>query len=424
LAECGRTFDDSSPFLHGILHPKVRKPAVILRPKNRETTSVLKGKCFLETGENLRAAFTTRECSSLEGVFLHHYSKYLAAEKKRHDHCPSVLDTCSTKDPLEDVLQEFQKVVASTPDFDGYFPYLAGKIKKRLGDDDNARLAFAESVRRAPLNWDAWAELAELIPSKDILVQLKLPKHWMYYFFEVRLLKLLEKNFECVALGECLSKLGFARNPSLICDLGIVFHNICEAENAVELLMWLRDADPYRIDHMDVFSNLLYVQECDVQLSCLAQTFSKVAKFKTETQCVLGNLNSLRGNHEKSILHFQRVLKINPSHKFAWTLLGHEFIQLTEPLKAIQCYRNALKTHSRDFRAWYGLGQAYEVLKMHSYSLYYYQNAQLIQPYDVRMHLAMGIAYEEMGRWSNARYCYERASKLHDPENIGFFRLA
>lgn len=73
--------------------------------------------------------------------------------------------------------------------------------------------------------------------------------------------------------------------------------------------------------------------------------------------------------------YFRKALKINRNYLAAWTLLGHEYLELKNTHAAVEAYRRAVDLNRSDYRAWYGLGQVYEMLEMHYYALYYYQNA-------------------------------------------------
>ena len=55
-----------------------------------------------------------------------------------------------------------------------------------------------------------------------------------------------------------------------------------------------------------------------------------------------GNYYSLRSQHEKAVLYFQRALKLNPNYLSAWTLMGHEYMELKNTPAAIQAYRHAI----------------------------------------------------------------------------------
>ncbi len=198
----------------------------------------------------------------------------------------------------------------------------------------------------------------------------------------------------------------------------------------------------------------------------------QVDKYRAETCCVIGNYFSLRSFHEKAVTYFQRALKLNPNYLSAWTLMGHEFIELKNTNAAIQCYRRAIevfiivqkrtayrylgRTHiflqvnKRDYRAWYGLGQTYEMLKMPFYCLYYYKKAQELRPNDSRMLVALGESYEKLDQMKvqlinkystvqgnkeceivqkfvssqNAMKCFWKAHCVGDVEGNALFQLA
>ena len=57
---------------------------------------------------------------------------------------------------------------------------------------------------------------------------------------------------------------------------------------------------------------------------------------------ITGNYYSLRSEHQKAVLYFQRALKLNPHYLSAWTLMGHEFMEMKNTNAAIQSYRQAL----------------------------------------------------------------------------------
>ena len=110
------------------------------------------------------------------------------------------------------------------------------------------------------------------------------------------------------------------------------------------------------------------------QLLCF---LSQVDKFCPESCCVVGNYYSLKGKHENAVTYFQRAIKLNSKYDFvvsfvlnqtyflfylilfgsllffllhvlldsylsAWTLMGHEYMELRNTAAAVQCYRNAV----------------------------------------------------------------------------------
>ena len=113
-------------------------------------------------------------------------------------------------------------------------------------------------------------------------------------------------------------------------------------------------ADPYRLDDLDVYSNILYVMEKSSKLAYLAQLATRVDKFRVETCCIVGttsprfiltrkgNYYSLKSEHEKAVAYFRQALKVNRNYLAAWTLLGHEYLELKNTTAAVEAYRRAV----------------------------------------------------------------------------------
>ncbi len=93
---------------------------------------------------------------------------------------------------------------------------------------------------------------------------------------------------------------------------------------------------------------------------------------------------SIKNDHPRAVQYYWRALQLNPKYVAAWTLMGHEHVEMRNSSAAIECYRRAVTLNPKDYRAWYGLGQAYEILQMWSYSLYYFRKAITYRPYDPR----------------------------------------
>ena len=164
-------------------------------------------------------------------------------------------------------------------------------------------------------------------------------------------------------------------------------NNYDEAQTCFEHLLEL---DPCRINGMDTYSNILYVKEATAELSHLAHRVVQQDKFSPEACYVVGNYYSLKGLHEKAVAYFKRALRLNRRFLGAWTLLGHEYVELKNIPAAIESYRSAIDINPKDFRAFYGLGQCMELSRMPFFALYYYRKATTLRPFDSRMWCALG----------------------------------
>lgn len=174
------------------------------------------------------------------------------------------------------------------------------------------------------------------------------------------------------------------------------------------------EADPHALDSVDEHSNVLFVLGDRAALAELAHNAVHSDKYSPRVCYAIGtcsgpamrsqrrhidarlmprasrpsplptlgstgNYYSLRGEHERAVVYFKRALRLNPDFVSAWTLLGHEYMELRNTHAAVEAYRRAMSISPDDYRAWYGLGQAYELLDMPSYAVYYYRRASVFR---------------------------------------------
>ncbi|XP_043222468.1 cell division cycle protein 23 homolog isoform X1 [Amphibalanus amphitrite] len=383
---------------------------------------------YLTLGELDRAAHQSRHCTGGRGRFLHLYSRYLAAERRRAEDAPEPLAPAPRTKCVEltELRAELQPLCESPAggDGDGFISYLYGVVLRRLELRAPAVRALTDAVRRQPLLWQAWLELAALVTDREMLARLQLPDNWMCQLFFAQVFLDLQLNSEALAIYRAFQEAGLQRSSYLSAQIAIGYQNMREVDQAIELFQNLLKEDPCRLENMDSYSNLLYVKGMQVELCSLAHNLSNINKYSVETCCVIGNYYSLKNHHEKAILYFQRALRLNANYLSAWTLLGHEYLELKNTNAAIQCYRQAIDVNRLDYRAWYGLGQMYEILKMPLYCQYYYKQAHQLRPNDSRMLMAMGESYEKLDKLQEAKRCYWKAHSIGDIEGVALLRLA
>lgn len=248
-------------------------------------------------------------------------------------------------------------------------------------NEKEALQRLVRSVTLMPYNWSAWQEIYTCVESVTRLHELipSLPRHLMTRIFTVYAHQEFFQHDE-IDVEELNDILTFMPDFNfLITQKAMIHYHGLEYEESEQEFERVLRADPHRLDDMDTYSNILYVMERRPKLAFLAQLASSTDKFRPETCCIIANYYSLKSEHEKAISYYQRALTLNRNCLSAWTLMGHEFVELKNTHAAIESYRHAIDVNKKDFRAWYGLGQAYEVLDMNYYSLYYYQRAAAIK---------------------------------------------
>ncbi|KAH3786295.1 cell division cycle protein 23 homolog isoform X1 [Dreissena polymorpha] len=380
---------------------------------------------YFDLKEYDRAAYFLKDCLSPKCYFLYMYAQYLADEKRKLD---KASDSIGPPDQLENehlktLRIELSKKYANR-ELDGYSLYLYGVILKKLDLLKDAIEILLESLRMEPMHWGTWQELVPLVGDKEMLMSLSLPSHWMKQFFVALVYLELQLNEEALRIYQSMEENGLESSTYVVSNIAVAYHNMRDVDAALTSFNELQKLDPYRLENMDTFSNLLYVKEMRYDLAYLAHKLSDIDKYRVETCCVIGNYYSLRSEHEKAALYFQRSIKLNPLYLSAWTLMGHEFMEMKNTNAAIQAYRQALEVNKRDYRAWYGLGQTYEILKMPYYCLYYYRNAQKLRPNDSRMIMALGESYEKLDRLQEAKKCFWKAHRVGDIEGSSLLKLA
>lgn len=240
----------------------------------------------------------------------------------------------------------------------------------------------------------------------------------MTYIFHVTASQELYQSNTTVdeSLSQILSI--FPHSAFLKTQRALLYYHSKEFENAEQIFSDIIVSEPHRLDHLDNYSNILYVMGLRAKLAFLAQLASNTDTFRPETCCVVGNYFSLKSEHEKAVMYFRRALVLDRNFLSAWTLMGHEFVEMKNTHAAIGSYRRAVDVNRKDYRAWYGLGQTYEVLEMHSYALFYHQRAAALRPYDPKLWMAVGQCFARVGKYTNAIRAYKRslvAGSYYDP---------
>jgi anaphase-promoting complex subunit 8 len=201
----------------------------------------------------------------------------------------------------------------------------------------------------------------------------------------------------------------FPNSAFLKSQRALLYYHSKEFEEANSIFTQLLQSDPYRLDSLDCYSNVLYVLDHRPRLAFLAQLAAQIDKFRPETCCIVGNYYSRNSEHEKAVMYFRRALTLDRCFQSAWTLMGHEYVEMKNTHAALESYRRAVDVNRKDYRAWHGLGLTYEMLEMHSYALFYHQRAAALRPFDAKTWQAVGSCFARVNKLHNALRAYKRA---------------
>jgi anaphase-promoting complex subunit 8 len=284
-------------------------------------------KTYFDLKEYDRAAYFTKDCVTPKARFLHLYSRYLSGEKKKIDDMTDVPPDPTRNDNLKLLCTDLRRDHLASK-LDGYGLYLFGVTLKKLQLAKDAVDVLLESIHKEPMHWGAWLELAALVTDREKLESLSLPNHWMKYFFLAHMYLELQLIDEGLALYCELQSMGFQKNGyvlaqtaiavhyrrgrlynmliqyvgSCLCfffNIGIIYYIeffisyvistlVPDVDKAIETFKKIIEEDPYCLDNMDTYSNLLYVKEMKVELAYLAHRATEIDKYRLETCCIVG----------------------------------------------------------------------------------------------------------------------------------------
>lgn len=404
----------------------VRVPLVETSPNARLQSSARSAKG--KAKDNLQNGTKTTSSSSnlppylsQKSLFLALYAKYMSGEKRKEEDSEMILGpvdgTSSTNKELVGLARTLEAWFADRANRgleqrnQGWLEYLYGIVLAKGKTDDHARIWLIKSVQLFPYNWGAWLELSDLLNNVEELqsVTPELPQNLMTLMFHLYASQELYQATE--SIHHTLSELEsvFPESQFLKTQRALLYYHSKDFDEAESIFSSLLAADPHRIDSLDHYSNILYVMAARPKLAFLAQLATATDKFRPETCCVIGNYYSLKSEHEKAVVYFRRALTLDRNFLSAWTLMGHEYVEMKNTHAAIESYRRAVDVNRKDYRAWFGLGLTYEMLEMHLYSLFYFQRAASLRPYDPKMWTAVGKCYEKIDRPEQSIKAYKRA---------------
>ncbi|KAI0342117.1 TPR-like protein [Trametopsis cervina] len=386
-----------------------------------EEDIIYAAQALMNTKEYVRAAHRLQGCKSAKATFLRVYSQFLGSEQRAAREWYKLDGTkIQPSLPVNTMLRSLLEQVQDATD--PWLLFLKALFLRRLSRREEALESALLSIASCPWNWSTWTLIGECLGDGEELSSMlplfPLPAtHPLVQMFQVKTLNTLSNPSENeLSLCDRLLQEDLFPNSTWIMSLrACVLYHLHDFGQAEAQFKKLLELEPNRVDDIDVYSNILYVNENRLELSKLAHDFIAMEKDRPEICCLIGNLYSLKSDHVKAIKYFRRATQLDRTYLSAWTLMGHEYVETKNSHAAIEAYRKAVDVNRKDYRAWYGLGQAYELLSMQEYALYYYQHATSLRPYDVRIWQALGMCYQEMSRYREAIECLKRALIGADP---------
>ncbi|CAN7076986.1 unnamed protein product [Brassica oleracea var. botrytis] len=195
----------------------------------------------------------------------------------------------------------------------------------------------------------------------------------------------------------------------VLSQVGKAYFELIDYLEAEKAFRQARQASPYSLEGMDIYSTVLYHLKEDMKLSYLAQELISTDRLAPQSWCAMGNCYSLQKDHETALKNFLRAVQLNPRFAYAHTLCGHEYATLEDFENGMKSYQNALRVDTRHYNAWYGLGMIYLRQEKLEFSEHHFRMAFLINPSSSVIMSYLGTALHALKRSEEALEIMEQA---------------
>ena len=271
--------------------------------------------------------------------FVSLYAMYLVGEQRKEEQISESNNQLEKSQVINKNLREIMDKIKKKEDcikdvhqLDAFHFFIKGVVLRELNRDTEAIDALIKCVNIFPYNWSAWRSLSELIVNEKIfiLVKSKLLNHWICDIFIAEVMVETTEFYNVSDIIKYFNALSnkLSQNTHILGQTALILYNLHKFDECIGIFEQILDIDPYRIELLDVYSNILYVKERRKELSYLAHRCMELYKYRAETCCVVGNYYGMYGMHEKAILYFERALALNSNFISSYVLMGHEYIEM------------------------------------------------------------------------------------------------
>ncbi|KAI3410076.1 TPR [Globodera pallida] len=196
-----------------------------------------------------------------------------------------------------------------------------------------------------------------------------------------------------------------------------IFFENGEYKRSCEVFEEIRRLYPRHLHGMEIYSTALWQLHDSKKLSALASKMAEIARNQPQTWCIAGNCFSVEKQHETAIECLERAIRLDHRFAYAYSLLGHELIDMNDFGRAAQAFRKAVQFSPNDYRAWYGLGLVHfkeEQLPMAKINLL---RAVSINPNNNVLLCQLAVIEQALHNSDTAMQYLESALK-HSPNNV------
>jgi len=139
----------------------------------------------------------------------------------------------------------------------------------------------------------------------------------------------------------------YKKSGWVLSNFGKCFFELGRYKESEKIYQECLKREPYRLEGLDYFSTTLWHLKDQYQLCTLANHCLEQSHFQQETWIVVGNCYSLQRESEAALSFFKRSIQLNPYYSYAYTLCGHEFVEIENFQQAKVYYTQAIAYDER-----------------------------------------------------------------------------
>eukprot|EP01096_Ripella_sp_DP13-Kostka_P001431 TRINITY_DN11699_c0_g2_i1.p1 TRINITY_DN11699_c0_g2~~TRINITY_DN11699_c0_g2_i1.p1 ORF type:complete len:435 (+),score=153.41 TRINITY_DN11699_c0_g2_i1:48-1307(+) len=259
----------------------------------KETRDYLLAKSLFDLKEYQRCSSYLQNATSSRSRFLYRYSRFLSGEKRKEEEQFEVQGQTTVENQELQPLKEELEKMHSEGDLDPFEMYLYGLVLKELDQHNESRQLLAESCSQYPWNWSAWTALSSLcleishlsavtrhFKQLDLALEEKrkrspsskiapISSFFITKIFEAStMISLYHNDMATEILRALMNKSKVLADSMTVTSLySNCLYNSRQLAEAEEIFEQIRKRDPFRLDDLDVYSNILYVNENRGKLS-------------------------------------------------------------------------------------------------------------------------------------------------------------
>ncbi|KAJ3186951.1 hypothetical protein HDU85_006988 [Gaertneriomyces sp. JEL0708] len=201
------------------------------------------------------------------------------------------------------------------------------------------------------------------------------------------------------------------------------YYEVAKYPEAARYFQEVRDLEPWRVEGLDLYGSCLWHMKKEMELACLAKEMEANDRLAPQTWCVVGNLYSLRQEHELAVKCFSRAIQLDPTYAYAYTLIGFEYKMKEDLEKAISYFQKSVRICPRPFNAWFGLGEVYYQQENYKMSRFHYEKAVSINGNNPIVHFHLGTILQKFAAPDSLDH-FKKAVELDPKSSLYRFRLA